>query len=665
MRTRLLFFTLLLLSLVAGGQPVFYGLSSGGTYNQGFLFSYNAATNTVTPLHHFNGTNGSMPRGGLTLAPNGLLYGVTRNGGLYGRGTLFSFDPATGMHAILHHFRNPNGEYPNGPLHLGINGKLYGTTESGYMTLDSDYSTFFSFDPVSENFSRLGACIGRYVGNPVQAGIDQLISVREYEGWYTMALLQPSVQDCGTVVTENNRFGIYHEEAQFSLLRSARGIIYGMHGSDMYEPDEGGVLGAIFRYNPETEVITRLYGPAAPNHFEPAPGSNLVEGMNGLLYGASTKELFSFHPETGVYTPLYTFGSAQPQGGLALGLDGKLYGAAGGHLYAFDLGSGMIAWKAPMPGHLMGALTEPAAKKVFYQDADKDGWGNPRRVVLAETAPAGYITQGGDCEDINPKVYPGAPEICDGLDNDCDGQRDEGFTVMTYYRDADKDGWGSNIDSVMACQQPVGFVLAKGDCYDWNAAIYPGAPELCDGLDNDCDGQRDEDSPNRGTYYKDNDRDGYGGSTRILACTAPPGYTSTGGDCNDSDPSVWPGQSESADGKDNDCDGRVDEDIMVRQPAHTTIVGGEKGRAKAAGLNLQVVAFPNPTPHQFTVQVSSDDAQAVTFRVVDVLGRVVEVRRGIAAKGTVTVGANWQQGTYFLEAVQGNRRRTLKLIKGR
>ncbi|MCB9764742.1 MAG: hypothetical protein H6739_33510 [Alphaproteobacteria bacterium] len=91
-----------------------------------------------------------------------------------------------------------------------------------------------------------------------------------------------------------------------------------------------------------------------------------------------------------------------------------------------------------------------------------------------------------DCDDNDNTTYPGAPEQCDGVDNDCNGTPDDGL-MQTWYRDDDGDMFGDDADTQEACEAPAGYVTQGGDCDDGFAAVYPGAQELCDGVDNDCD----------------------------------------------------------------------------------------------------------------------------------------------------------------------------------
>lgn len=133
------------------------------------------------------------------------------------------------------------------------------------------------------------------------------------------------------------------------------------------------------------------------------------------------------------------------------------------------------------------AATCATPDAVWFRDHDHDGYGDSRIQKTGCEAPRGYVDDSTDCDDSDDGVHPYRGELCDGLDQDCDGEVDEG-EGETFFRDSDGDGYGDPNLTATACAAPEGYVAAAGDCYDSDPEAHLGSDEVCTGgVDEDCD----------------------------------------------------------------------------------------------------------------------------------------------------------------------------------
>ncbi len=187
----------------------------------------------------------------------------------------------------------------------------------------------------------------------------------------------------------------------------------------------------------------------------------------------------------------------------------------------------------------------------WYEDADGDYYGNPDATLVACELPSGHTSDSSDCDDTDENVFPGAEEICNEIDDNCNGDTDGDDEVVdadTWYEDADGDGYG-NVDSpAYACEAPSGFVDNDEDCDDTDEDLHPDT-----------------------LWYEDADGDGYGTTTSMtMQCNAPSGYSLDDTDCDDTSADAYPGGEEvgwrvdnCSDGYDNDCNGLIDTEEAI------------------------------------------------------------------------------------------------------
>ncbi len=269
----------------------------------------------------------------------------------------------------------------------------------------------------------------------------------------------------------------------------------------------------------------------------------------------------------------------------------------------------------------------------YYLDSDNDTFGDenfPLDTCL-KSAPLGYANNALDCNDQDSLFHPNILEVCDGLDNNCDENIDEGLDIFTYYLDSDNDTFGDENFPLDTCLKsaPLGYVNNALDCNDQDSLFHPNIPEICDGLDNNCDDNIDEGLVlNR--FYMDGDNDGFGDVNNALdtcGLEAPMGYVVDSTDCDDTDVLINPAAMEIANnGIDEDC-------------SDGDLINGVVNYGK-----LKISLAPNPFESILNVQATIN---AEYFISIFTVNGVEVFRQSFRGKATVLNITDLEKGIYI------------------
>ncbi|HEX7413912.1 MAG TPA: choice-of-anchor tandem repeat GloVer-containing protein [Bacteroidia bacterium] len=330
-------------NLIQASDGMLYGMTqTGGASNIGVLFQYNPTANVYTKKFDFAGTtNGSTPYGSLMQASDGMLYGMTSQGGANSAGVLFQYNPATNTYTDKLDFvavAGSNGRIPLGSLMQASDGMLYGMTEAGGI---KDSGVIFQYNPSTSTYTKkidfAGNTNGGYpVGSLMQASDGMLYGMTQNGGvnnWGTLFQYDPATNTLTKKFdftdTANGRI------PTGSLMQASDGMIYGMTTG-------GGTIaeGVLFQYNPATNTYTKKlnFGAGAATTGKFGYGT-LMQATDGMLYGMTQSggtsgrgNIFQYNPVTSTYTMEFDFfggtmGSSTT-GTLMQASNGMIYGMA-------------------------------------------------------------------------------------------------------------------------------------------------------------------------------------------------------------------------------------------------------------------------------------------------------------------------------------------------
>ncbi len=700
--------------LLQAGNGILYGMTLGaGQYGKGVIFSFDLSNNQYTVLKNFDGANGDTPFGSLMQASDGKLYGVTRSGGTFGKGNVFSYDISSGNITTIKSLNEFDGFEPLGTLVQGQNGELFGMTAGG----PSQYGmgTIYSIDPISNNYTlrtTLGAPNGyRPMGSFAKLNSGKLIATTVAGGNF----------GAGTIIsidTSDYSFSKLHDfnvtdgsTPHGDVVQASNGLMYGM-------TNDGGSFnrGTVFSFNPSNNSLTTLVNFNKLNG--EFPQGSLIQASNGILYGLTPAggpfagqpgvgdgwgTLFSLDPSTNTHTILYPFNNGSegvsPQGKLLQADDGKLYGLASKSLFSYNVATNNFSVVYSFPNSLMeiafGSLIQATDGKLYgvgnngqYNKGaifSFDINTNTLQVIHSFDGINGRTPTGGLIQASDGKLY--------GMTSD-GGVYDLG-TVYSYdistgifTKENDFDGingWHPNgllIDPLIKdCPE---FLVTIGDINEGvpginSNTIYLGyAPYSSATLQANVSGGAGSYSYSWST--------GATTSSITINPVVPTYYTVTVTDANSCKKTarifINVIDIRCNDHKVSIChiphSGMPNDICIDASSVQTHLASGCRlGSCSLTSSEIRISEIlseqeqkfgltiaPNPSSTSFSLKISLQRiSQNAIIKVVDMYGRIIDVKSSLYPNQVLKLGDDYAPGVYIVEFVDGKRKTNVKIVK--
>ena len=672
----------------------FFGMTTdGGVNNRGVIFEWDPTTNVCIKKIDFSDLLGSFPSGSLTLK-DGKFYGVTDYGGTNDKGVLFEWNPVTNIYTKKIDISTTTGSKPQGSLTLK-DSKFYGMTQLGGV---NDKGIVFEWDPATNNCTKKADFNGANGANPLYGDLvffDTCVVPIVY------TLTGGGMYCSGTTGTA---IGLDHSEIGVTYQLKQDGAAEGTPVSGTGTAISFGLQTVVGNYTVEA---TRTIGACTS-----IMSGTTVVSMNNSTTTSTTatacdtytwSENGETYTESGVHTNTTTNASGCPNvatlnltinkstatGTTATACDtytwsenGATYTESGVHTNTTTNASG-----CPNVATLNLTINKSTTSSESITACDSYTWAVDGNTYTASGPYTFTSTNTAGCQDvltlnltINPLqtwyldadadghyvssikscTNPGSGyTLSGGVLNDCDDADLNVYQTMNLYVDADGDGYqnGTGLQSMcIGNSAPNGYSNSTlgVDCDDTNFNINPGAKEICDGIDNNCDGIVDTNP------------------TPVISCSTPL-CTGTSITLDAGSGYVLYNWSNGANTQTITVNTNTPVSVTVTNEfgcsATSAIVTPDVNLSTISApiislVPFDVVAYPNPFSNSFNLKVTTSSMETMEVKVYDIIGRLIEVNKATVSElNTYEIGSNFPSGVYNVIVSQGDQVKSLRMIK--